>query len=204
MIMMHATIGMCMLLIALYLLIAVKGDKIHSRLGAVYAVLLVCTVVLGFIPAYIKGIDILIPIGILTIIQLLMGLRAVYNKAYKASYVDILLTIVYMTAVISLLCIATQASVVMGFVYFSLLTVHVYNMHFRVNKEKTLWLSQHISHMIGTVVSAVTALLIGAVGVLNYLWVFWVIPTAIAIIVVRYFRIKYAPIRAVKVGKLRW
>lgn len=200
----HAVVGMCMLLVGLLILALTKRCRSHMVLGRMYSILLVLTVSLGFIPAYTKGIDILIPIGVLTIIQLLMGIRAVYNKEYIATYLDMILVTVYIAAVVSLLFIATQASIVMGFVYFSLLVVHVYNLHFRENKEKTLWLSQHISHMVGTIVSAITALLIGSVGILNYLWIFWVIPTVLAIWVVRHFRIKYAPIRAVKVGNLKW
>lgn len=200
----HGAIGVLLVVLAVYLLVGTKGNVTHRMIGYVYVIVLCVVVSLGLYIAIAKGIGILIAIGVLTLLQCCMGIRALYNKEYLMGYFDFILLVMFILACVGLFAVGTASSIAMGCVYVCLLVMHVYYLCFKEHKEPLLWLSQHISHMIGTIISAITALLIGAVGALNYIPVFWVVPTIVFILVVRKLRLKYAPIRAMYIGRLKW
>ena len=201
---MHGVIGSIMLLLGVYLLASNKYTPSHKLVGRFYVVLLFVTVAFGMYLAVYKSISILIYLGILTCVQACIGIRALYNKKYVCDKIDTFLSVLFVVAVVGLMSVGTAAAISIGVVYTCLLCVHVYYMHVKKHKESMLWLSQHISHMIGTVVSAVTAVLIGAVGILNYMPIFWILPTLVFIFVVRKLRLKYAPIRAIQIWRFKW
>ena len=181
-----------------------KSIKLHKTIGYIFVVSTVITSLLGIYVALLKDIPVLVGIGIATILQLAFSIRAIHNKSYNVSFVDNLLTTLFIINLYFLLYIFSGISLAIFSIYFFVLLFHVYHTYIKKNKEKTLYLAQHISHMFGAVVSVITAVIIGALGSFSIYWIFWFLPSVVFIYIVRYFRLKYAPIRAIKIKDFKW
>lgn len=203
MISIHAIVGISTLILNLLVFITIfrRQKGLHKKIGYYFIVFATTTSLLGIYISLIKDMPILTAIGFFTLIQLMMGLRALKNKKYIASKVDVLLLILYIVNLIYMAQIYSSISTALFFVYSIIFLFHTYHLFYKNNKESSLYLSQHIDHMIGVSVSVVTAFFIGAIGILNKFFIFWIIPTIIFYFFAKYLRLKYAPIRAIKLWR---
>lgn len=201
----HGTIGTVALVSCVLILILNKLNRpLHVTIGYVFCVTTILVSLVGIYIAIMKDMPVLVGIGIATILQVLLGIRALYNKHYINNIYDYLLTLLFICNLVFLLYAGTNIALAVCAVYSLVIAVHIFNTFIKKNKEKTLFLAQHISHMLGAATSVITAVIIGALGSFNIYWVFWILPSLVFILIVRYFRLKYAPIRAWNLKVIKW
>lgn len=201
----HGVIGTIALLSGIAIIICNKFNKpLHITLGYIFCASTLVVSLLGIYVAIDKDILVLVGIGIATILQVLLGIRALYNRDYVNNVYDNFLCFAFFSNLVFLLYIGTSISYAILAIYLCVFVVHVYNTYIKKNKEKTLYLAQHISHMFGAIASVITAVIIGALGSFSIYWIFWFIPSVAFVFIVRYFRLKYAPIRALSFRSFRW
>ena len=201
----HGVVGTIALLSGIAIIFFNKFNKpLHVTIGYIFCVATLISSLFGIYVAIDRDILVLVGIGIATILQVLFGIRALYNRKYINSVYDHFLSVAFFSNLVFLLYIGTSISYAILAIYLCVFAVHVYNMYIKRNKEKTLYLAQHISHMFGAIASVITAVIIGALGSFSIYWVFWFIPSVVFIFIVRYFRLKYAPIRAWNFGGMKW
>lgn len=203
MISIHGIVGISTLILNLWVLITIfrREKGLHKKIGYYFIIFVSITSLLGIYVSLIKNIPILTAIGFFTLIQLMMGIRALKNKKYISNKTDVFLLILYIINLIYMAQIYNSISIALFFVYSIIFIFHIYHLFYKKNKESNLYLSQHIDHMVGVTISIVTAFFIGAIGILNKFFIFWIIPTIIFYFFAKYLRLKYAPIRAIKLWR---
>lgn len=202
MVYLHVTCGLLLLIIGTYIVLK-NIDKIknHSILGYIYCLLAVFVNASSVLLAIYSGHTFLIPLSILITYQLICGLLLVtYKNQYfkSASY----LAIPMLPIAVSLMFYEELALFAISLIYLLIILYQILlsrNLGYLCKME---YLSQHISMMLGSLIAMVTALVlrINSEEPLNPLY--WLVPTLIAVIAIRWYKIKYAPINTKR--KLKW
>lgn len=201
MLILHAFFGFIALSSAVVSIVCEKGNIIHKYIGYIFVLSAIASATCGVFVAIEKDKLFFINIGVATIIQIVMGIRILNNKKFIASSVDSI--VLFLFLINSLLFFTYEMSIpnALGGLYVFICLYQFYLFYFRKNITKMMWLSQHISHMLGAVISVITAFAVGNIGSYSSFGYLWIAPAILFIPLVRYFKLKYAPDRASKVIK---
>ena len=199
----HAIFGFISIATGMMIIAMNKECNTHKIFGYVFIVSTIISAICGSLIALNNGKYFFISIGIATILQIIMGIRILSNKKFIMSNIDKIVLFLFTLNSVVFFIYNTSITISLGILY---LFIAIYQMYlFSSKKEitKMMWLSQHISHMLGAVLSVLTAFIVGNIGNYSLFGFMWIVPAIVAIPLVRYFKLKYAPGRATK-GIIKW
>ena len=200
----HATLGFIAISSFFIILFRNKGDTIHKYLGYALIVAVVGAALAGTVVAISVDKLYFINIGIAAVLQIAIGLLVLSNKKFLPRKSEIV--IISLLIITSLLFFTYSNSIAytLGTIYLSIGLYQVYLYSGKKEVTKLLWLAQHIGHMLGSGISVITAFIVGNIGDYAIIGFIWAVPAILGVLLVRYFRLKYAPDRHLTIGKLKW
>jgi len=193
----HAIFGFITLASGALVMFITKGDVRHKVLGYTFVISVIVTAICGSVIAIHNEYWFFIHIALATLLQIVMGLRVLNNKKLVADGVDKTILVAFTANALVMLVSDHSVTLALGVLYSVIVAYQVYLFSGLRTVTSRMWLSQHISHMIGAFISMVTAFIVGNIGeaASNGFW--WVLPAIMAFPVIRYFKLKYAPDRKI-------
>lgn len=185
----HAFFGGLGLISGLFSIIARKGGKYHRKAGRVFTYsMLVNSSLSCFVSAMPRHEStFLFLIGVFTIYMVLSGNRALtFKNKQKVHFIDLFISWSMLLASVSMIIIGFLPSnvhsgisvlfPVFGSIGF-LMTLGDLKMHKRLVHQKHLWLTNHLSKMMGAFIASITAFLVVALDGSSL--IFWLSPTVL-------------------------
>lgn len=170
----HIIAGFISLLLGTFILIRKKGDKIHKKLGKIFAIAMVANGLFAFVLSYLHPNLFLFIVGVFSIYLTITGYRAVglrnRSKGEKSKIFDFVLTalmciasIVFLYFGIALLINSNIFGIVLCL--FGLISLRLCYIDYKRYKntsepEKLEWLKNHLGRMTGAYIAAFTAFLV--------------------------------------------
>lgn len=191
----HIVSGFTALVMGLLALIANKGGKTHKRSGNIFFYCMIMVALSGFIVAYYRNNYFLLMIAIFAFAQTYFGYRAIKNKAMRATIADWFFMVLFITN--SVFMIVSLNVVLLVFGGLSLLLSArqswiFYKAWRQIEMPKNIWLKQHISMMMGSLIATITAFALVNLSEVQPAWLPWLAPTGILVPLIFYFQRKYA------------
>ena len=196
----HVACGGISILLGLIILLTVKGNQGHKRIGNIYFYAMLVAAILALPMSYLHPSYFLFIIGVFTSYMLLTGKRYLKKRSLSdVTPVDWLLTIIMLLFGAIFIGMGIQdifQSKYFGIVFIvfgglSLLFVGQDYINFKGRSSvKNFWLTTHLQRMIGSYIASVTAFLVVNNTFLPGV-VAWLLPTIILVPLIIYWSRKH-------------
>ena len=187
----------------------IKGKKVHLAAGKVFFYAMLTTSVSALVISNLPGHNsiLLFAVGGFTLYMIMSGYRAVwlkrnYGKTIQSfTWVDYAIGLFALTFGVLLLILSINS--IRGGSFFGIVpgvfgiiclgyALLDYNLLFNKVSVKQVWLSNHISRMMGAMIASYTAFLVVNVHI-SMQWILWVAPTVVGAVLIARFTKKYVP-----------
>ena len=190
----HSLSGMTALFAGLAAILSKKGKYIHRKSGTVFfcSMLLVCATALYI--SILKSNTFLLHIAIFSFFMIYSGYRSVKNKSLKPIISDWLILMIGL--INGVWMIASMHIILMVFGAIGcFLAVSDFRLFVQIiqHKEtsKNQWLLRHLGMMLGAYIATSTAFIVVNIQMMDYVWIPWLVPTAIGVPLIAFWKRKY-------------
>lgn len=190
----HIITGTTALVTGALAIISRKGQRLHRRGGLVFFGSMMAVAITGLFMSLLRENMFLTYISVFTFYQCYSGLRAIRNKGMRPSVTDWLIWAVALAN--SFLMVYSMNLILMvfgGISSFLVITdLRIFITALRGQAlPKLLWLSRHIGMMLGTYIATCTAFLVVNVQYVKPVWLPWLLPTFIGVMLIAYFNWRF-------------
>lgn len=170
----HIVAGFISLFLGTFILIRKKGDKIHKKLGKIFAIAMVSNGLLAFVLSYIHPNLFLFIVGVFSIYLTITGYRAIslknISKDERPKLFDYIVTLLMFLASFVFLyfgiCYLLKSEI-FGIVLclFGLISMRLCFIDYKrykktAQEDKLQWLKNHLGRMSGAYIASFTAFLV--------------------------------------------
>jgi uncharacterized membrane protein len=190
----HIASGFAALTAGTIIMFMKKGHNPHRVLGKIFFMTMIGVVASALFISLTKGNQFLMHMAIFVWYQNYAGWRAIQDKSLKANGLD--WAVVFMAAINGVVMVSTFDIVLLVFGALSIfLVLQDINTQLLLRKAKELrklsWLRKHIGMMMGAYIGTITAFLVVNINDFEPTWLFWLLPTAVLVPLMRYWTKRY-------------
>lgn len=185
----HIVAGTAALLAGTGALLFKKGSKRHRITGIIFYWGMIIVALTALFISAIKGIPFLLAIAIFSGYMTYTGRRAMQNKKLIPSFTDWCLAFLTLLTSIYMVLSGNVILLIFGLILLGYAIPDLLHYLGKIDLSRK-WLVRHISRMMGTYISTITAFLIVNITI-GPEWVIWLGPAAILSPVIGYYVRKY-------------
>ena len=190
----HIAAGATALVSGAASVIVSKGGKLHKRTGKVFFWAMILVSLTAFAISIIKDNKFLLAIGAFSFYMNYIGYRALKRKKIKYKWFDWAVVIISLCAAVFMVSSRNIVLTVFGAILCYLLFINTRVQFQNEEKQKEARKKRviaHLGNMLGTYIATFTAFVVVNVNFVKPGWIVWLLPTAIGLPLIFYYRRKW-------------